>query len=695
MLSKIRDELKARPDLLTPDPSPEERGIDPSSPEKLFIEVFTTRPDTIFGATFITLAPEHELVGKITTPEYKKQVDEYVHYAKNRSERDRMAEVKKVTGQFTGAYVEHPFSGRPIPVWIGEYVLATYGTGAVMGVPGHDERDHRFASHFGLPIVSILKDVDVTEKSFDDKQGMLANSDFLNGLEVKDAISKTIDEIEKKGIGARKVNYKLRDAIFGRQRYWGEPIPIYYDEAGIPHTIEESDLPVLLPEVDKYLPTETGEPPLARAKDWKYKGKFDYEHTTMPGWAGSSWYYIRYGDPHNQNEFSSQKAINYWQNVDLYVGGDEHATGHLLYVRFWTKFLFDLGLIPFDEPAKKLVNQGKIQGMSALINRFWIGNRINSSKDISMDDMNSERPIIFLSSPAPQSQIDNLHAQYSGFEKKVYKIHVHIDLVEEKNNTLNIEKFRDSKEEYNNAQYILGQNGELFCERVVEKMSKRYGNVVNPNDVVHDYGADCFRLYEMFLGPIEQHKPWDTKGIDGCFRFLKKFWRLFYSEDGKWLVNDEEPTKDELKILHRTIKKVGEDIESMSFNTCVSAMMICVNELSQLDCHKRKTLEPMLLLLSPFAPFISEKLWQQLGHKESIVKAKFPQHDESLLVETSFEYPVAVNGKTRVKMNFDLNLSNDQIEKEVISAEALQKYFEGKTPKKVIVVKGRMINVVV
>ncbi|MBX7140788.1 MAG: class I tRNA ligase family protein [Chitinophagales bacterium] len=695
VLSKIRDELKARPDLLTPDPSPEERGIDPSSPEKLFIEVFTTRPDTIFGATFITLAPEHELVEKITTPEYKKQLDEYVQYAKNRSERDRMADVKKVTGQFTGAFVEHPFSGKPIPVWVGEYVLATYGTGAVMGVPGHDERDHRFASHFGLPIVSILKDVDVTEKSFDDKQGILANSDFLNGLEVKDAISKTIDEIEKKGIGAGKVNYKLRDAIFGRQRYWGEPIPIYYDEASIPHTIEESDLPVLLPEVDKYLPTETGEPPLARAKDWKYKGKFDYEHTTMPGWAGSSWYYIRYGDPHNENEFASQKAINYWQNVDLYVGGDEHATGHLLYVRFWTKFLFDLGLIPFDEPAKKLVNQGKIQGMSALINRFWIGNRINSSKDISMDDMNSERPIIFLSSPAPQSQIDNLHAQYSGFEKKVYKIHVHIDLVEEKNNTLNIEKFRDSKEEYNNAQYILGQNGELFCERVVEKMSKRYGNVVNPNDVVHDYGADCFRLYEMFLGPIEQHKPWDTKGIDGCFRFLKKFWRLFYNEEGKWLMNNEEPTKDELKILHRTIKKVNDDIETMSFNTCVSAMMICVNELSQLDCHKRKILEPMLLLLSPFAPFISEKLWQQLGHKESIVKAKFPQHDESLLVETSFEYPVAVNGKTRVKMNFDLNLSNDQIEKEVISAEALQKYFEGKTPKKVIVVKGRMINVVV
>ncbi|MBS1658557.1 MAG: leucine--tRNA ligase [Bacteroidetes bacterium] len=699
VLSKIRDELKARPDLLTPDPSPEERGIDPSSPEKLFIEVFTTRPDTIFGATFITLAPEHELVGKITTPEYKKQVDEYVHYAKNRSERDRMADVKKVTGQFSGAYVEHPFSGKPIPVWIGEYVLATYGTGAVMGVPGHDERDHRFASHFGLPIVSILKDVDVTEKSFDDKQGILANSDFLNGLEVKDAISKTIDEIEKKGIGAGKVNYKLRDAIFGRQRYWGEPIPIYYDEASIPNTVEENELPVVLPEVDKYLPTETGEPPLARAKDWKYKGKFDYEHTTMPGWAGSSWYYIRYGDPHNQNEFASQKAINYWQNVDLYVGGDEHATGHLLYVRFWTKFLFDLGLIPFDEPAKKLVNQGKIQGRTLLINEELVQNprtqeivyhaflsdgikgKVSQYKlDGSFYTRQTQWPI----RPPLISYVDkDREILYEENLKKA--IEENGDIAFKKESAQKIEWLIESE---TNKKYIK-------LSWAPDKMSKRYGNVVNPDDVVTKYGADCFRLYEMFLGPIEQHKPWDTKGIDGCFRFLKKFWRLFNNEEGKWLVNEEEPTKEELKILHRTIKKVGEDIESMSFNTCVSAMMICVNELSQLDCHKRKTLEPMLLLLSPFAPFISEKLWQQLGHKESIVKAKFPQHDESLLVETSFEYPVAVNGKTRVKMNFDLNLSNDQIEKEVNSAEALQKYFEGKTPKKVIVVKGRMINVVV
>jgi leucyl-tRNA synthetase len=685
VLEKIRSEIQNLPDLLTPDPSPEERGTEDFSREKLFIEVFTTRPDTIFGATFITLAPEHELVEKITTDEYRRQVEEYVHYAKHRSERDRMADVKKVTGQFTGAYATHPFSQKPIPIWIGEYVLATYGTGAVMGVPGHDERDHRFASHFGLPFVSILKDVDVTEKSFDDKQGILANSDFLNGLEVKDAISKTIDEIEKRGIGTRRVNYKLRDAIFGRQRYWGEPIPVYYDDAGIPNTVDESDLPVLLPEVDKYLPTEDGEPPLARAKDWKYKGKYEYEHTTMPGWAGSSWYYIRYGDPHNQNEFASQKAINYWQNVDLYVGGDEHATGHLLYVRFWTKFLFDLGLIPFDEPAKKLVNQGKILGRSCVVAR--VGFYHNADEHLGTPGLQYVSADI----------LGDFLSQHQMSTEDVQWIHLPVGDHTQQGDfwKIDLHKLSQFHEDFMNGHFESNQNGEFLGAAVTEKMSKRWHNVVNPNDVVRDYGADCFRLYEMFLGPIEQHKPWDTKGIDGCFRFLKKFWRLFYSEDGKWMVNEEEPVKEELKILHRTIKKVGEDIESMSFNTGVSAMMICVNELSQLDCHKRKILEPLLLLLSPFAPFISEKLWQQLGHKESMVKAKFPEHDDSLLVETSFEYPVAVNGKTRAKMNFDLNLSNDQIEREVISADALQKYFEGKTPKKVIVVKGRMINVVV
>jgi leucyl-tRNA synthetase len=660
-------------------------GTEAASSEKLSIDVFTTRPDTIFGATFLTLAPEQELVDQITADEYRKQVDEYVQYAKNRSERDRMADVKNVTGQFTGAYVEHPFSGKPIPVWIGEYVLATYGTGAVMGVPGHDERDHRFASHFGLPIVSILKDVDVTEKSFDDKQGILANSDFLNGLDVAHAISKTIDVIEKKGIGARKVNYKLRDAIFGRQRYWGEPIPIYFDDAGIPHTVDESDLPVLLPEVDTYLPTETGEPPLARATEWKYKGTYDYEHTTMPGWAGSSWYYIRYGDPHNQNEFASQKAINYWQNVDLYVGGDEHATGHLLYVRFWTKFLFDLGLLPFDEPAKKLVNQGKILGRSCVVAR--VGSYRNAEEHPRTPGLQYVSADI-LGDILSQHQMSTEDVQWihlpvgdHALQGDFWKIDLH--------------KLSQFHEDFMNGHFLSNQNGDFLGAAVTEKMSKRWHNVVNPNDVVRDYGADCFRLYEMFLGPLEQHKPWDTKGIDGCFRFLKRFWRLFYSEDGNWQVKDAEPANDEWKILHRTIKKVGEDIESMSFNTCVSALMICVNDLSQLDCHKRKVLEPLLLLLSPFAPFISEKLWQTLGHKESIVRATFPAYDASLLVESSFEYPVAVNGKTRVKMNFDLNLPNEQIEKEVLSAGQLQKYFEGKTPKKVIVVKGRIINVVV
>jgi leucyl-tRNA synthetase len=663
----------------------EVRGTETSSSEKLFIEVFTTRPDTIFGVTFLTLAPEHELVDQITADEYRKQVEEYVQYAKNRSERDRMADVKNVTGQFTGAYAQHPFSGKPIPVWIGEYVLATYGTGAVMGVPGHDERDHRFALHFGLPIVSILKDVDVTEKSFDDKQGILANSDFLNGLEVAHAISNTMDVIEKKGIGVRKVNYKLRDAIFGRQRYWGEPIPIYYDDAGIPHTVDENDLPVLLPEVDAYLPTETGEPPLARATDWKYKGTYDYEHTTMPGWAGSSWYYIRYGDPQNQNEFASQKAINYWQNVDLYVGGDEHATGHLLYVRFWTKFLFDLGLLPFDEPAKKLVNQGKILGRSCVVARVgFYHNAEDHPRTPGLQYVSADILGDFLSQHQMSTEdIQWIHLPVGDHTQQgdFWKIDLH--------------KLSQFHEDFLNGHFVRNQEGNFLGAAITEKMSKRWHNVVNPNDVVRDYGADCFRLYEMFLGPLEQHKPWDTKGIDGCFRFLKKFWRLFYSEDGNWQVEDAEPANDEWKILHRTIKKVGEDIESMSFNTCVSALMICVNDLSQLDCHKRKVLEPLLLLLSPFAPFISEKLWQTLGHKDSIVRATFPAYDESLLVESSFEYPVAVNGKTRVKMNFDLNLPNEQIEKEVLSAGQIQKYFEGKTPKKVIVVKGRIINVVV
>ncbi|HYV95231.1 MAG TPA: leucine--tRNA ligase [Chitinophagales bacterium] len=636
------------------------------------IEVFTTRPDTVFGATFITLAPEHELVEKITTPEYKKQVEEYVAYAKNRSERERMTDIKKITGQFTGTYAIHPFSGKQIPVWIGEYVLATYGTGAVMGVPGHDERDHRFAIHFGLPVISIIEGVDVTEKSFDEKDGIVCNSDFLNGLSVPDAIKKAVDEIEKQGIGKRKVNYKLRDAIFGRQRYWGEPIPIYYNEEGIPNTVDESDLPVVLPEVDKYLPTETGESPLARATNWKYKGKYEYELTTMPGWAGSNWYYLRYGDPNNEKELASKEAINYWQNIDLYLGGDEHATGHLMYFRFCTKFLFDIGVIPFDEPAKKLVNQGKITHVTQHISRLN-GQDVFISRDI-FNDYLSENNL---------DLVEDTNQMY-------------IDINLSNQNKMDVEAFKRWRPEYANATFIKNSEGEfLSWDGWGEKMSKSKYNVVNPDEVVEKYGADAFRLYEMFLGPLEQSKPWDTKGIDGVFRFLKKFWKLFFDEEGNFVANDEAPTKNELKILHRTIKKAGDDIEVMSFNTSVSAFMICVNELTALNCHKKKILEPLLIIVSPFAPFISEFLWQKLGNATSITQAYFPIYDESLLVETSFEYPVAINGKTRVKMNFDLNLPQEQIEKEVLSAEQLQKYFDGKTPKKVIVVKGKMINVVV
>jgi leucyl-tRNA synthetase len=695
------------------------------------IEVFTTRPDTIFGVSFITLAPEHELVESITTPEYKTAVEEYITYAKNRSERDRLADVKKVTGQFTGALAIHPFTQEKIPIWIGEYVLATYGTGAVMGVPGHDERDHRFASHFGLRIPSILKGVDVAEKSFDKKEGLLANSGFLNGLEVDAAIGKAMDEIEKRKIGQRKINYKMRDAVFGRQRYWGEPIPVYYDEEGIPHTVMEKDLPLRLPEVDKYLPTESGEPPLARAREWKYMGKFEIEQTTMPGWAGSSWYYLRYGDPHNEHEFASQQSIHYWQNIDLYVGGDEHATGHLLYFRFWTKFLFDLGYIPFDEPAKKLVNQGKIQGVSAFVHSAVALFSVSHERNISINNTHVH-PIISLGvvngiingNEQVTKRVEEVIAKKicqlnSGLSRSEFTVklrpgedfipqQVPIEFVDE-NNSLDRNSYVEWRKIWAgevNIVFIDEPDGRIVCLRTPEKMSKSKYNVIRPDTyyneilktdvpgVINSYGADCFRLYEMFLGPIEQHKPWDTKGIEGCFRFLKKFWRLFFGENNQWAVADNVPTREELKILHRTLKKASEDVLTLSFNTSVSAFMISVNELTQLNCRKRKILEPLLIALSPFAPFTCEKLWLLLGHQKSIVCASYPGIDDTLLLEAAFEYPVAVNGKTRAKMNFDLNLPADQIEKEVIAAEQLQKYFEGKRPKKVIVVKGRMINVV-
>lgn len=630
-------------------------------------EVFTTRPDTIFGVSFMTLAPEHSLVSEITTEEQRPAVLKYVEEAKNRSDRERMTEVKRITGVFTGAYAEHPFTGKAIPIWIGDYVLAGYGTGAVMAVPGHDERDHAFAKHFALPIIQVVESpegIDIQEQSFDAKEGKCMNSDFLNGLEVKKAIRKAIEEIEKKKIGTGKVNFRLRDAIFGRQRYWGEPIPVYYKD-GIPYTVDEKDLPVILPDVDKYLPTEDGEPPLARAKNWKYQGKYDFETTTMPGWAGSSWYFLRYMDANNNKEFASKEALNYWQDVDLYMGGAEHATGHLLYVRFWTKFLYDLGYIPVQEPAKKLINQGMIQGRSNFVYRV---------KD------------------------SNTYVSF-GLRKnhETTALHVDVNLVE--NDELDIEKFKLWRPEFENAEFVL-ENGKYLCGSEIEKMSKRWHNVVNPDDMVNRYGADCLRLYEMFLGPLELSKPWNTNGISGTSNFIRKLWKLYHRQDAAsrdlvWDVSETEPTKAELKALHKTIKKIVEDIDRYSFNTSVSNFMICVNELTDLKCNKRAILEPLAIIVSPYAPHIAEELWEKLGHNESITKASFPEFREEYMTEDAFDYPISVNGKTKFNLNIALSLSKEEIEREVMNAEEVKKLLGGTTPKKVVVVPGRIVNIVV
>ena len=630
---------------------------------KLQIEVFSTRPDTIFGVSFVTLAPEHELVEKITTAEQKAAVDEYVIKSKNRSERERQAEVTKVSGVFTGAYVEHPFTRKQIPIWIGDYVLAGYGTGAVMAVPGHDSRDYAFAKHFNLPIIEVVAGGDLSKESYDAKEGKLINSDFLNGLDVKEALKKAISEIEKKNLGKGKTNYRLRDAVFGRQRYWGEPIPIYYKD-GIPHALAEYELPLVLPEVDKFLPTEDGEPPLARAaSSWKKDGTYDYEHTTMPGWAGSSWYFLRYMDPKNNNDFVSKQLVDFWQSVDLYIGGSEHATGHLLYVRFWTKFLKDLGIIHIDEPMKKLINQGMIQGRSNFVYRVKGENKYVSC---------------------------GLKDQY-----EVTQLHVDVNIV--MNDELNIPAFRALKnnalENSDKAVFIL-ENGKYLCGFEVEKMSKSKWNVVSPDDICEKFGADTLRLYEMFLGPLEQSKPWNTNGITGVSGFLKKLWRLFFL-NGNFVISEEAPTKAELKTLHKTIKKITEDIERFSFNTSVSNFMICVNELGDQKCNKRAILEPLLICLSPYAPHIAEELWSLCGHTESIVFAEFPHCNETYLVEDSFTYPISFNGKMRFNMELPATLTVPEIEKEVMSSEEVQKYLEGKTPKKIIIVPKKIVNFVV
>jgi leucyl-tRNA synthetase len=689
------------------------------------IEVFTTRPDTIFGVSYLTLAPEHDLVNKITTDAQREKVEAYVTYAKNRSERERQADVKNITGEFTGAYALHAFTGEKIPVWIGDYVLAGYGTGAVMAVPAHDERDFRFAKHFNLPIPQVVEAPegwDWENEAYGDKSGKLINSDFLNGLDVKEAIGAAIAEIEKRGIGKGKINYRLRDAIFGRQRYWGEPIPVYYKN-DTPYTVDEEDLPINLPEVDKFLPTEDGEPPLARAKDWKYRGQYEFEKTTMPGWAGSSWYYLRYMDPHNPNAIADKGALDYWKEIDLYIGGAEHATGHLLYFRFWTKFLKDLGYISIEEPAKKLINQGMIQGVSKKINKilssdsssgsmylyFPMGERIVKSYELLGETKHLH---IFVSNDIAEKSIEliNTHEKELGLTlSRLNKSNVPIDLYSDTNG-LDINRYINWVGEPYKSSYLkdsifivaggywhngrFNTDSKFFCDSEVEKMSKSKYNVVSPDEICNEYGADTLRLYEMFLGPLEDHKPWNTNGIEGTYRFLKKLWRLFHAE-GDFAVSNDAATPAELKALHKCLKRVYEDIERYSFNTVVSTFMIAVNELADLKCNKREILEPLLIVLSPYAPHIAEELWSMLGHNESITFAKLPVFNEAHLVENSFNYPVSFNGKMRFQLELPANLSVPEIEKEVMSREETQKWLEGKAPKKVIIVPKRIVNIVV
>ncbi|MDR1593575.1 MAG: class I tRNA ligase family protein, partial [Prevotellaceae bacterium] len=560
-------------------------------------------------------------------------------------------------GVFSGGYAINPFSGEEVPIWISDYVLAGYGTGAIMAVPAHDSRDYAFAKHFGLPIIPLIEGCDVSEESFDAKEGIMVNSGFLNGLTVPEAIAKAKEYIHDNDLGIIKVNYRLRDAIFSRQRYWGEPFPVYYQD-GMPYNIPEEQLPLVLPEVDKFLPTETGEPPLGRAKDWTYNG-YPLELSTMPGFAGSSAYYLRYMDPHNSEALVSKEADEYWRNVDLYIGGTEHATGHLIYSRFWNKFLYDIGVVLEQEPFKKLINQGMIQGCSNFVYRIKGTNTFVSY---------------------------GLKDQYDTSE-----LHVDVNIVN--NNILDTKRFKLWRPEYEIAEFIL-EDGEYRCGSAVEKMSKSLYNVVNPDDIVVTYGADTLRLYEMFLGPLEQSKPWDTKGIDGVHRFLRKLWRLFHHGD-EFFVSDEAATKDELKVLHKTIKKVQSDIESFSFNTAVSAFMICVNELVDLKCNKKEILEPLTIILSPFAPHIAEELWHLLGNTASVVKTSFPEYDESFLIENSFEYPVSFNGKTRFKMELPLDDDVEQMKEKVLANPQTQKFIDGKEPKKIIVVKGKIINIVV
>ena len=641
------------------------------------IEVFTTRPDTVFGVSYVTLAPEHPLVSQITTAEHKAKVDAYVDYTSKRSERDRLADAKNITGEFTGAYAIHPFTGKQLPIWIGDYVLASYGTGAVMAVPAGDERDFAFANHFNLPIINIFKGKDISEAAFTEKGGFeLQDSDFLNGLDYKQAVAKAIEALEEKGFGQGKTNFRLREAVFSRQRYWGEPVPVYFKDE-MPYTIPKAALPIILPEVDEYLPTKDGEPPLGRATKWAFDTTtnevvdnslinnetiFPIELNTMPGWAGSSWYWLRYMDAKNDNEFVSKEAVDYWQNVDLYMGGSEHATGHLLYSRFWQKFLFDKGFVPTDEYAKKLINQGMILGMTAYAYRI---NGTNTFVSKSLKNQHETTPI-----------------------------RVDVKLLKDGGDELDIEKFKAWREDFANAEFIL-EDGKYITGREVEKMSKSYYNVLNPDDICNQYGADSLRLYEMFLGPVEQSKPWNTQGLSGVYSFLKKFWRLYHSgAEETFFVSEDEPTKEEMKVLHQTIKKVEEDVNNFSFNTSVSTFMIAANELGKLKTTKRAILEPLAIIISPYAPHIAEELWSKLGHETSIAHADFPIFEEKWLVADAKEYPVSFNGKMKFLLELPLSLSKDEIQEIVMNDERTIKQLGDRTPKNIIIVPGKIINIV-
>jgi leucyl-tRNA synthetase len=732
------------------------------------IEVFTTRPDTIFGCTFMVLAPEHPLVNSITTEQFKNDVEAYIHQSEKRTERERLSEVKKITGVFTGSYAVHPFSGEKLPIWLSDYVLIQYGTGAVMSVPAHDSRDYAFAKHFQIPVREVVSGGDISVESYDAKSGKLINSDFLNGLDVKQAIKKAISTIQEKGIGHLKVNFKLRDAIFSRQRYWGEPFPVYYKNK-IPYTLPLSELPLRLPEIDKFLPTETGEPPLGRAKNWKTKEGYPLELDTMPGFAGSCGYYLRYMDPNNNEAYFSKHAVNYWKDVDLYIGGTEHATGHLIYSRFWNKFLFDIGLSVKEEPFKKLINQGMIQGRSNLVYRVnpekyaehLLWEQIKDNKtglqfnkrfkeghrefDFFSPDAKLVIEIKCLKNIEKLSEAYNNYCKSKGYKlllipigdivKKMdyvlqeikdvtknkdvtYKIDdkigyccpifishniefrdkfstpLHVDLSLVKNDELDIEGFKKWRPEYADAEFIL-EKGKYICGYLIEKMSKSLNNVVNPDDIIEKYGADTLRMYEMFLGPIEQSKPWNTDGIEGVHKFLKKFWYLFFDEKDNFILSNDAPSAEELKILHKSIKKTADDIEKLSLNTSVSNFMIAVNDLSRLKCHKKDILEPLLILLSPFAPHITEELWKLSGNIRSISEAHFPDYNPEYTKEDNFDYPVSVNGKLRTNHSFPINVSREVVETEILKLESVTKWTEGKNIVKIVFVPNKIINIVV